>query len=619
MNKKFLSIIHLLVVIAICTCSCSKDEQEPAVDTGNIIELHVPIEGINDAANESTATRSAGNQAITVTQELGDGIILESTLTEDTVSTDKTRAGTIPLGNSTIVMIAYRIIKTDQGIKNVLYKSEVFNSSNPKIHLPEGEKFKLVFYSYNTLTEPEINPSGIKSSYEFGDILYGYELYDNEESSARNIIWAKIEETPVIKKEPSTVLESVTFTHLFSQVLWNIQSAAGEISKCNAVLTPTFEKAIVKVGGLVNCSSGERGANTWTGKGIANYGVPIPFTIPATGELTLESEVTTFCPDESKTNTAFNISEITIFGKTFNNTPVSFNKSLKRGMRYNISSKFKRKCTITFKSMDETMGTVSNAGENSTSAWGENLYSKPAPLTGSYYFNGWYSSADGYSSGIPTHSAGKFEIANDMTLTVTMGKETEGYIYAAKFAEYPVGSRWANTNLRYKDGKHSFTEYPWDTTANFTERVGKMYFWPNRWDGTPLEGHQDLTYSTDPCAEVLPKGEWRIPTRQEMEELIIEVVSMPKTNLGYFDIAIRSTAGLHQLQTSGYATYSAISTIHAGIHTGGDRGGYYWVNDNGKLTILNVQNPENTYSTPPYYHFLTRDDVGAMIRCIRSN
>lgn len=424
MNKKILSVIYLLIML--CVCSCSKDDKESTEDTSNLVTLDIPILRINDVPGELTTTRNnAAQDTVTVIQELEDGLVLESTLTCDTASrTTATRAveATPVDPNVKIVMIAYRS-------NGSLYKSETFTPVNPKVHLPAGEKFKLVFYSYNNDTEPELSTTGVASSYAYGDILAGYALNDSPVSHKQNAMWTKIEETPVISS--STVLDPIIFTHLFSQVQWTINSVVGEVTGCSATMTPTYEKATMKVGNLKNCTIGARGTEAWDGQGTSNYETELKWN--SFGGATVTSDFTTFCPDEDKSSIVINVNNITIFGNTFNNTPISFGKLLKRGVRYKVVSTIKRKCTISFISENETIGTVSPSGSQTVTEWGQTLSSTPsAPLSSDYYFDGWYSSKDGYTNKL-VNTADKYTIDSSNKLTVTVNKDTEGYIYAARY------------------------------------------------------------------------------------------------------------------------------------------------------------------------------------------
>ena len=68
MNEKILSVAFLLAVL--CLYSCNEEEKQEQMLVGNLVTLHVPVNGIDEGGAESAQTRgTAQNTAITVEEE----------------------------------------------------------------------------------------------------------------------------------------------------------------------------------------------------------------------------------------------------------------------------------------------------------------------------------------------------------------------------------------------------------------------------------------------------------------------------------------------------------------------------------------------------------------------
>ena len=420
MNKKIILITYLLASLFITGCSEDKDG---GMQDGNMVAVRVPIEGIGDRPDESSATRSAGEDAepITVTQELEDGLVMESVLTAETVKPAKTRATDL---NSNVYILTY-VYKKD----GTLYKYEVFTPANPVIHLPQGQKFKLVFYSYNSPDVPAMSithGSTMDISRHEGFFPEGARLKPNTEFFSRNAMWTKIDETPTIT--PATTLPGITFRHLFARVEWTVISMAGRVKLSKATLTPSYQKANVRTDDFENLDPDDK-YTAWTPIGTSDFKTPFS---PLGAGMTLSSGALAFIPDETKSAMRIDVS-MNINEQDFSNKTITFTKALKRGVWYKVTSTIRRTCTITFQSEDTSKGTVSPDGTQSVTAWGEELSSTPsAPASPDDVFDGWYSSEDGYVKKLETRE-GKYTIGAGNKLTVIMGQETEGRIYKARY------------------------------------------------------------------------------------------------------------------------------------------------------------------------------------------
>lgn len=439
MNEKILSVAFLLAVL--CLYSCNEEEKQEQMLVGNLVTLHVPVNGIDEGGAESAQTRgTAQNTAITVEEELEEGLTFECVLTPDV--TAKTRAGVSasPVAdNAKILMIAY-------WSNGNLYKYETFTPANPKIHLPEGENFKLIFYSYNSTEAPALDgivSGGIQSGSFGGYFSPGAGLRDKDEDYDKNLMWTKIEDTGEIST--STILPGIIFTHLFSQVQWTAQSTAGPITACKASLFPTLLNATIRIGELKDLAPNDR--NVWSGDPAGSWGRPlIDFSTSAGASATVTSgapQTMSFIPNEGR-EISVELDHITVNGNVFAAKSINFNKKLSRGIRYLLTSNIKRKCTITFESEDNTKGYVTLNGEQSitqsVTSWGEQLSCTPRAAY-HHKFDGWYSSKDGFRTKLST-TAGMYTIDDDGKLTVTVNKDTEGYTYQARFAFTQVRVQW---------------------------------------------------------------------------------------------------------------------------------------------------------------------------------
>ena len=435
MNEKILSVAFLLAVL--CLYSCNEEEKQEQMLVGNLVTLNVPVDGIDEGGAESAQTRgTAQNTAITVEEELEEGLTFECVLTPDV--TAKTRAGVSasPVAdNAKILMIAY-------WSNGNLYKYETFTPANPKIHLPEGGNFKLIFYSYNSTEAPALDGivSGAIQSGSFGGYFSpGASLRDKDEDYDKNLMWTKIEDTGEIST--STILPGIIFTHLFSQVQWTAQSTAGPITACKASLFPTLRNATIRIGELKDMAPNER--NVWSGDPAGSWGRPlIDFSTSAGASATVTSgapQTMSFIPNEER-EISVELDHITVNGNVFTAKSIKFNKKLSRGIRYLLTSNIKRRCTITFESEDNTKGYVSLTGEQSVASWGEQLSCTPRAAY-QHKFDGWYSSKDGFRTKLST-TAGMYTIDDDGKLTVTVNKDTEGYTYQARFAFTKVRVQW---------------------------------------------------------------------------------------------------------------------------------------------------------------------------------
>lgn len=291
---------------------------------GNMGTLTFTI-GDSDFSNDPLKTRSAV-QSDTIYEELGDGYVMETVITPESEST-LTRAGTTAVKDGVkILVIAYRGVK--------LYKREVATVQSGKfsVHLPAGETFKLLFYSYNKPGEsaptgyfrqeewiPGTDESGTDSHFATDAAT----LVIKTDEIPRDMMWTKLDALTVTV---TSKLPSIDFKHLFCKVNLKV-SCDDPMTAIVAVLGPqTYSNATVDI------STG-----SWTGAG--NRVDSKIETLLTSGESTNMSNSIDLIPFESG-NLTLKYEKITIKGKDYKtNVGKDLGKEFKRGNRYTINSK----------------------------------------------------------------------------------------------------------------------------------------------------------------------------------------------------------------------------------------------------------------------------------------
>ena len=210
----------------------------------DMVAVNIPIGGISIGSDDPLSTRGSSSDTLTVTEKLDDGLVLETSLIP--VSTASTRGITNYLNNNAQILA---IVYKEDGS---LYKYQYFTPDNPTIHLPKGESFCLVFYSYNNTTKPDISGSFTGTVVNNGK--YGYHfsagsvLGTKTEEHSNNVMWGKIASTGVITD--GVKLAPVMFAHLFSQLTWIITSDLGVISNCSGEITNTYQSRTINLSKL---------------------------------------------------------------------------------------------------------------------------------------------------------------------------------------------------------------------------------------------------------------------------------------------------------------------------------------------------------------------------------
>ena len=419
MNKLlFRTVFFCLSVLSLYSCR-QDDETDRSNESGDLVAVNIPIEGVRVESADSPLTRAGSADTLTVTEDLEDGFVLETSLMP--VSEGLTRASiTTGLASDVqILAIAYK----ESG---ELYKYQYFTPGSPIIHLTKGERFKLVFYSYNSTTKPDISRdiTGSVSPVTNGAIFSkNASLNDKTESHKNNVMWGRIDRTPVITG--SITLSGVTFTHLFSRLDWQLRSVVGTITECSGRVRNTYENGTIKLGNLVNVSGGANGNGTWIGAGNADYAAPVKFDDVNSTDIT--SSKTVFCPNVGEKITIA-LNKITVGGKSFTGQRHTYPTRLKRGVDYHVVSTIKRKMTIMFSSGEG--GYVSPAGSQTANAFGDRLSSLAIANSG-WRFEGWYKKMP--TGDVQVGSGWENVLLNGSRITVIMNEKTEGLVYEARF------------------------------------------------------------------------------------------------------------------------------------------------------------------------------------------
>ena len=602
MNKLlFRTVFFCLSVLSLCSCR-QDDDTDRSNESGDLVAVNIPIEGVRVESADSPLTRGGSADTLTVTEELEDGFILETSLMP--VSAGITRASsTTGLANDVqILAIAYK----ESG---ELYKYQYFTPGSPVIHLPKGERFKLVFYSYNSTTKPDISRdiTGSVSPVTNGAIFSkNASLNDKSESHKNNVMWGQIDLTPVITSGVS--LSGVTFTHLFSRLDWRLQSVVGVITECSGSVRNTYENGTIKLGNLVNARGGTNGNDTWIGAGNADYAAPVTFV--SVGSTDITSSKTVFCPNVGQ-EIVLALDRIVVGGKTFTGQRHTFPTKLKRGVDYRAESIIKRRMTVTFRAASG--GAVTPEGAQTATAYGEKITCTAKPLSGK--------SVEWYRDGVKLAANTLSEVMDGDRITVTVNETTEGKVYEAKFTDGP----WASGNLIYKDGKYSFSGGV-NTPDEYCWLAGSLN--PNKI--VPVSGFRD------PCKQIKAEGGgWRMPTISDWEKIYISYMGAQHTQ--WYDYTYQGKIWkLTQGEYYGYDLRTMSTDRRGPWHSR-----CYWAIDSqGRWTMVYLRAVENysgpavaalqsgenfpfvigVWRTPKYdaYGWVDDDWVGkAAIRCIK--
>ena len=490
MNKLlFRTVFFCLSVLSLCSCR-QDDETDRSNESGDLVAVNIPIEGVRVESADSPLTRGGSADTLTVTEELEDGFILETSLMPVSEGLTRTAITTGLASDVQILAIAYK----ESG---ELYKYQYLTPGSPIIHLPKGERFKLVFYSYNSTAKPDIsgNITGYVTPVTNGAIFSKTaSLNDKSEIYTNNVMWGRIDLTPVITSGVS--LSGVTFTHLFSRLDWRLQSVVGPITECSGRIRNTYKDATIKLGNLVNTPAGSNGTNIWVGSSNADYAATVTFN--SLGSTDITSLKTVFCPNAGQ-EIILALNKITVGGKTFAGQRHTFPTKLKRGVEYRALSTIKRRMTVTFRAAKG--GTVTPEGAQTVTSYGKTLTST-ARADAALKFMGWY------RNGSKLENSANEKI-NGNSVTITVNEITEGKTYEARFGEPEI--EWSPGNLEYRNGEYIFN----NNDAGAPGTTEGLYWFPGSdlpWGPATAPN----TLGKDPCRHVRSHGgRWRLPNGRD--------------------------------------------------------------------------------------------------------
>ena len=334
MMKKIIGITKILLVTGImilygsCSGEASKDDFAGVVIRDGMASLTFELSSsYEDSGTSALPKNRAVFQPDTVRQELGDDWMLEAVLLEESQEThSRAIAKTVVSDGTKINVFAYR--------GSVLYKKEETTVHNGKItiHLPEGEAFRLVFYSNNSTTAHTY--SLVSGSQEPADVTSG----DNAYIFKDNAVLAPVSETADVMYAENvlgsitsgTKLGSIEFKHLFSQVRLELTNTASSerITFFSASTSSAYSSA------RVNVANG-----TWMGEGSGTT-LPLSYS-DATGATTVASEFVDIIPTNAEFR--FSLSKVIIGGVQTNLvTSLGFGRVLEKGHRYTLKVGVKR-------------------------------------------------------------------------------------------------------------------------------------------------------------------------------------------------------------------------------------------------------------------------------------
>ena len=410
MRKLFQTLFLGLMVVLLGSCS-QEENAELNKMKGDLVVLKVGIDGIADKKPSSLSTRSTITDTLIGVSELGNGLVLETRLmpAEPEVQT-RFGGGDNMNPGSKILALVYRPDGTP-------YKYQYLSTSNAEIFLPQGDSFKIVFYSYNTEDKPVIQLTSGSSVPDGngGFLLTGANFANNIEGNSKNVLFARIENTGVISQ--MTKLPNIVFTPLFSRMQWELYTEGSVgFTVSGAKINGTYAQASVNMG---NLSSVQNLRNMWSGVGTANTEVPLPFNTTQGKRLISEKKI--FIVDESKPTT--------ISASVMLNASKEINYSigkLERGVSYKVVSKLvsqTQKYSVSFASSG--LGNVTPDGVVEGTVG--NVVTSKATADTESTFLGWF---DGNMQVV--ESTGDVFVTGT-TLSVKLTESTNRKAYVARF------------------------------------------------------------------------------------------------------------------------------------------------------------------------------------------
>ncbi|MDR0891159.1 MAG: hypothetical protein LBN24_00885 [Mediterranea sp.] len=258
-----LTLAFALIGLGACGNEATPDGETPTVsDEEGMVTLYAQI---GTQWGGTTNTRSEAPASLT--QDLGNGYVLESTLT-----TAPATRGTTSFGTGTIFMVAFNQNETDKSKRVVGYEVIQVTNGTAKVQLKQATyAYKLVFYSEhlnNTQWNPHQYVVGAPDAIVTESQYNKFMSVDPTQTTSTDNTWVKdiplkssvAEESSIkelvdvmytsianVSTTAGSSLGTIAFNHILSQITWTLQvnGGAGEtIGKVDAQFYPRFEGGI---------------------------------------------------------------------------------------------------------------------------------------------------------------------------------------------------------------------------------------------------------------------------------------------------------------------------------------------------------------------------------------
>lgn len=416
MIKRLKSAICFGMMVA-TLASCSQEENVPLNEMkGDLVILKVDFDGIEEIQPEGASTRSASTGPRTHIEELGGDLVLETSVVADVAEvSEQTKA--VSRGVSDMVT-GTRVAAIVYKKNGTPYKLQQMVKGSAELHLPLGEEFRIVFYSYNSAVEPKVQVTGTTSPDGNGGLLLSPNatVEINNENRETNVMWGRIDDTGKISQ--TTKLQNIVFTPVFNQLSWELSTTGSTLFKITgAEIQNTFESAKVNMNILRTATDK---LNVW--EGVGNVSTALIFTPNAGMKVTSTRKQFIANPTmESKLSAQIEIAGASkTIGYSLGN--------LERGVRYKVISKLttsSQRYSIALST--DGPGTIDKSGMQE-GAMGDVIVSTARP-TGGATFDGWYKDGQEITAG-----SNADETVSGSTLSVKLTAATNGKSYVAKFS-----------------------------------------------------------------------------------------------------------------------------------------------------------------------------------------
>lgn len=428
MIKRLKSAICFGIMVA-TLASCSQEENVPLNEMkGDLVVLKVDFDGIEEIQPEGASTRSASTGPRTHIEELGGDLVLETSVVADVAEvSEQTKA--VSRGVSDMVT-GTRVAAIVYKKNGTPYKLQQMVKGSAELHLPLGEEFRIVFYSYNSAVEPKVQVTGTARPDGNGGWLLSPNatVEINNEKCGTNVMWGRIDDTGKISQ--TTKLQNIVFTPVFNQLSWELSTTGSDVLKVSgAQIANTFSSADVDMNILRTATNK---LNVW--QGIGNVSTNLTFS-PNQGVKVISTRKQFIAnpTKESRLNALIDVAGAS--------KPIEYSLgSLERGVRYKVISKLTiniQKYSVRFSSSGP--GRINNSGTQEGTI-GEIKRSTATSSSSDAIFDGWYenerkivaeSNADETVSGSSLTGA---------TLSVKLTARTSGKTYVARFRDLEGGA-----------------------------------------------------------------------------------------------------------------------------------------------------------------------------------